>query len=145
MPRTGDLLSLSRDHHTALVLARAARIAVESADEAACAEVLARMAAHWQQVMAAHFAHEERLLALAKGALDADCVTRVASDHALLRNLIVGPCMLQPLERVRQLGELLAAHVRFEERVVFPQLQPVLAESGTSDAPDPAGTKNPSR
>lgn len=135
MPRTGALLSLSRDHHTALVLARVARKAAESADRAACDEVLVRINAHWHQVMAAHFQSEEQLLAIAKDSLDPQVAVRIFSEHAMLQQLIVEPGMLESCERLNRLGELLAAHVRYEERVLFPQLQAVL---DTLTAQDPA-------
>ncbi len=126
MPRTGALLSLSRDHHTALVLARAARKAAESADKIVCEEVLMRINAHWHQVMAAHFQSEEQLLVRLKDLLDPQAVARIFSEHAMLQQLIVEPGMFELSERLNRLGELLAAHVRYEERVLFPQLQAAL-------------------
>lgn len=126
MPRSGALLSLSRDHHTALVLARAARKAVESADQAACEQVLVKIEEHWRSVMASHFAQEEQLLQAMKNQLAMETISRILSDHALLRGLIVESSTREPLARLQQLGDLLASHVRFEERVLFPQLQPIL-------------------
>ena len=126
MPRIGALLSLSRDHHTALVLARAARKAAESADIIACDEVLMRINAHWHQVMAAHFQNEEQLLVRLKDLLDPQAVARIFSEHTMLQQLIVAPGMFELSERLNRLGELLAAHVRYEERVLFPQLQAAL-------------------
>lgn len=126
MPRSGALLSLSRDHHTALVLARAARKAVESADPTACEEVLVKIEEHWRSVMASHFAQEEQLLQAMKNQLAMETISRILSDHALLRGLIVESSTREPLARLQQLGDLLASHVRFEERVLFPQLQPIL-------------------
>ncbi|WP_374563090.1 hemerythrin domain-containing protein [Nitrosomonas sp.] len=126
MPRSGALLSLSRDHHTALVLARAARKAVESADPTVCEEVLVKIEEHWRSVMASHFAQEEQLLQAMKNQLAMETISRILSDHALLRGLIVESSTREPLARLQQLGDLLASHVRFEERVLFPQLQPIL-------------------
>lgn len=126
MPRTGALLLLSRDHHTALVLALAARKAAESADKIACDEVLMRINAHWHQVMAAHFQNEEQLLVRLKDLLDPQAVARIFSEHAMLQQLIVEPGMFELSERLNRLGELLAAHVRYEERVLFPHLQAAL-------------------
>ncbi|OQW43337.1 MAG: hypothetical protein A4S08_00825 [Proteobacteria bacterium SG_bin4] len=136
MPRTGVLLSLSRDHHTALVLARAARKAVESADQAACEQVLARIKEHWRLVMSSHFEQEERLLQAMKNQLAMETVERILSDHALLRNLIAESSARDPLARLQQLGDLLALHVRFEERVLFPQLLPIL-DATTEDSEPP--------
>lgn len=123
MPRTGALLSLSREHHTSLVMARAARKAADSNDNDACLAAIAHIEAHWQTVLAPHFAQEEQLLGLAAESLDAESVTRILTEHAELRMLACGPCALEPAERLRRFGDLLAAHVRYEERVLFPQLQ----------------------
>src|SRR5688500_19945756 len=100
MPRTGALLPLSREHHTALVLARAARKAADDQDITAYSAVMARIEAHWHTVMAAHFAQEEQLIRLAAEALDPESVTRIFSEHAELRMLACGPCALEPAMRL---------------------------------------------
>lgn len=123
MPRTGALLTLSREHHASLVMARAARKAAESGDSAAYPAAMERIEAHWRTVLAAHFAQEEALVRLAEESLDAATVARFFAEHAELRRLVCGPCALESAVRLRRFGDLLAAHVRFEERVLFPQLQ----------------------
>ena len=85
-----------------------------------------RINAHWHQVMAAHFQNEEQLLVRLKDLLDPQAVARIFSEHAMLQQLIVEPGMFELSERLNRLGELLAAHVRYEERVLFPQLQTAL-------------------
>ena len=67
-----------------------------------------RVEEHWRLSMAAHFAEEERLISLAKEKLDADAVARVLSEHAELRVLATGPCMLEPRARLSRFGELVA-------------------------------------
>jgi hypothetical protein len=123
MPRTGPLLSLSREHHSSLVLARAVRQAAESGDSTAFLVIMQRIEDHWRTVLQEHFAREEQLLRLAADAVDADSADRILAEHAELRNLACGPCELDLPARLRRFGELLAAHVRYEERVLFPQLQ----------------------
>jgi iron-sulfur cluster repair protein YtfE (RIC family) len=121
------LLSLSREHHTALVLARMALRAAEEAADAGGTDgvgtAMAEVKAHWHAVMSAHFEREERLIQLAKDALDAISVQRIMAEHAELRMLAEGPCQLEPPDRLRRFANLLKAHVRYEERVLFPQLQ----------------------
>ena len=124
MPRVGPLLALSRDHHGALVIGRDAKRAAAGNDSAVWLETLARVEEHWRLSMAAHFAEEERLISIAKEKLDADAVARVLSEHAELRVLATGPCMLEPRARLGRFGELVSSHVRYEERIFFPQLQP---------------------
>lgn len=123
MPRTGALLSLSREHHASLVMARAARKAAESDDSAVFAAAMTRIEAHWRTVLAAHFVQEEQLLQLAVETLDPESVARILNEHAELRMLACGPCALELVARLHRFGDLLAAHVRYEERVLFPQLQ----------------------
>jgi hypothetical protein len=133
MPRIGELLSLSREHHTALVLARTALRAadadvLERSDPAGSAAgaihtATAAIEAHWHATMASHFEREERLIQFAKGALDVQSVQRIMAEHAELRTLAGGPCDLEPAERLRRFAHLVRAHVRYEERILFPQLQ----------------------
>jgi hypothetical protein len=146
MLRTGDLLSLSREHHTALVLARTALRAADAADASesggarsnglgpdAVRSATAAMEAHWHAVMAAHFEQEERLIQLAGDALDAESAQRVMAEHSELRRLAAGPCDLEPVDRLRRFANLLRAHVRYEERAFFPQLQRLASNGNTSE------------
>ena len=146
MPRTGDLLSLSREHHTALVLARTALRAADTANASesggarsnglgldAVRSATAAMEAHWHAVMAAHFEQEERLIQLAGDALDAESAQRVMAEHSELRRLAAGPCDLEPVDRLRRFANLLRAHVRYEERAFFPQLQRLASNGNTSE------------
>lgn len=135
MPRTGILLSLSREHHSALVLARAASRTAESGDVMAQAEMIGRIETYWTTVMAEHFELEERLIAQIGRDLDAQSVMQVLSEHAELRLLVKPEYKIEPADRLRRFGEVLYAHVRFEERHFFPQLQihPGLASNLSAD------------
>ena len=123
MPRIGALLSLSREHHTSLVMARDARRAANEKDATIVSMALARVEAHWHTLLAAHFEQEERLMRVAEDTLDPESVARILAEHGELQMLASGPCTLEPTERLRRFGDLLGAHVRYEERVFFPQLQ----------------------
>ena len=126
MPRQGPFLQLSREHHAALLLARdSAR--TDALDAEAVRVMNRRIADYWSAEMAAHFAHEERLLAQLPGALDADDHARLLLDHRDLR----AACVLAADGGVQgadlhAFGRRLAAHVRFEERRCFPKLQAAL-------------------
>lgn len=138
MPRTGALLSLSREHHASLVMARDARRVANDNDAAACSAAITRMEAHWHRMMAAHFDQEERLIRIAADTLDPESMARIFSDHAELRILAGGPCTLEPAARLRRFADLTVAHVRYEERTFFPQLQshPCIA-AAPATAPGP--------
>ncbi len=133
MPRSAALLSLSREHHASLVMARAARKAAESGDKALYKTTMARIQAHWQTVLAAHFAQEEELLRRMGDALDPEWVARVFAEHRELRTLACESNAPDPAARLSRFGDLLAAHVRFEERVLFPQLESRLGARSASD------------
>jgi hypothetical protein len=122
MPRVGPLLALSREHHLSLVIARNARRAAGEEDTAALSAAIRRIEDHCRSVLAAHFEEEDRLLDAAKDVLDPASLARILAEHAELRLLGSKPC-LEPVARLRRFGELLNAHVRYEERVIFPQLQ----------------------
>jgi hypothetical protein len=72
-----------------------------------------------------HFRVEERWLLPALRANGAGGLAdRTADDHARLRALVHGPW--EP-DSPTQLGALLEAHVRFEERSVFPTAEALLS------------------
>lgn len=133
MPRVGPLLLLSREHHHSLVMARDARRAATNDDAVVLADAIVRMESHWHAVMAAHFEQEERLIEIAEGTLDPASVNRILAEHSELQRLASGPCELEPAVRLRKFADLASAHVRYEERVFFPQLQshPDIANDNT--------------
>jgi iron-sulfur cluster repair protein YtfE (RIC family) len=135
MPRTGALLSLSREHHSSLVIARAARQVAENGDSATFPAMVQRIEEHWQNVLREHFAREEQLLSLVTDAVDVESINRILTEHAELRLLACGSCELDVPARLQRFGELLAAHVRYEERVLFPQLQSLPDIGSATDEP----------
>lgn len=125
MKRSPFLQPLSREHHAALTLARACERAGHSDNPDQVAAACARALREYAQQLAAHFELEERsLLPLLHGDAQA-LVLRTLADHRALHGL---------LDRLRQndaaalacFGETLAAHVRFEERELFPAIERVL-------------------
>ncbi|HCZ13803.1 MAG TPA: hemerythrin HHE cation-binding protein [Candidatus Accumulibacter sp.] len=119
MKRHQTLRDLSREHHTALTLALAARRAATSGDSRqlaasakACGEVFAT---HLEP----HFVVEETTLlpALARAGEQA-LVARTLREHAALRSLC-GELPGGGAATLLRFAELLSAHVRFEERELF--------------------------
>jgi hypothetical protein len=112
--RHPSLRDLSDDHHTALVVGtRCARAMPEDAAQL-WKIVRALTPLHFEP----HFAIEEQQLLPALEALgEATMVARIRSDHARLRAL---SAQTDPgVSNVRDFGELLVSHVRYEEREVF--------------------------
>ncbi|MBN9133426.1 MAG: hemerythrin domain-containing protein [Nitrosospira multiformis] len=123
MPRIDALLSLSREHHTSLVVAREARRAASTGDPAALSAAVKRIESHWATLLVRHFEVEERLLETVESVLGAEVAARIRAEHEELRELGCNSCELDPRERLRRFSDLLGSHVRYEERIVFPQLQ----------------------
>ena len=122
MKRSPELTPLSHDHHQALFVAMRLKRA-EDAEEAR-----ESFLEFWRSHGSVHFVIEEGILL--PGWLEADpqaereLAARVASEHlelrALARRIERGESGLKELA---ELGGLLEAHVRFEERELFPLIE----------------------
>lgn len=123
MKRSEQLAPLSRDHHVALEVA----LRLRRADPSTVADAVAGFGTYWQEHGAAHFEQEERavlpLLPDDDAALQA-AAARVRDEHRelheLARTALADPTDVQ---EAAALGELLHAHVRFEERELFPLIE----------------------
>jgi len=121
MKRSAALQPLSREHHQALVLAKACERAAKSGD----AQMIGLACARVQQAFAAelepHFQTEERmLLPCLLTAGQQALVQHTEDDHRQLRALHL---------RIQQQDlNALAEHVRFEERELFPACEQWLPE-----------------
>lgn len=124
MKRDPALASLSRDHHQALVVARALRRAT---DETA-ARAREALTAYWDGHGRDHFRQEEELLLPAfagYGDPHHPLVARVLCDHIAIRHQ-VDRLTREPEPAVadlQRLGDCLADHVRLEERELFPLIE----------------------
>lgn len=112
----------------ALLLRRAT-----SSDQSKAVE---RFGAYFDAHGADHFDVEEELLgpALRRSTTGATHFDRMLDEHAQLRAL--GATAVQPgpaTDDLHELGELLHAHVRFEEREVFPFLEDELSDAELAD------------
>lgn len=118
MRRDDRLIELSREHYTALKLARQLqRGAVSSEGSKHAVESLHTLRAELEH----HFLDEEtRLLPILREAGETQLADRLHAEHAELRALMDAPDAADALKR---LGKLLETHVRFEEREVFPYLE----------------------
>lgn len=111
MKRDPRLAGLSVEHHRALVLARR----VESGSVAA-----SDLRTHFERDLEPHFAIEERVLlpALRSGG-HAAIADRTQGEHDRLRRAVEIANDGEP-DTLRGFASLLVAHVRFEERELFP-------------------------
>ena len=128
MKRSTALQPLSREHHSALKLAKGCQRAVLARDEA----ILDMACRHALQVyadeLAAHFLFEEQtLLPLLTGTPEQSLAERTVSEHRQLHALLDGVGR-NDADALQRFGIGLAAHVRFEERELFPALEIKLDE-----------------
>ena len=122
MKRSPELTPLSHDHHQALFVAQRVR----RADDVA--EGRADLLGYWQTHGRQHFEVEEAVLLPAWLELDPNAnrvlIARVADEHLVIRALVRrARANTLDLDRLREGGTLLAEHVRFEERQLFPLIE----------------------
>jgi quercetin dioxygenase-like cupin family protein len=141
MKRHPALVSLSHDHHQALVASRRLRRAADlDHDPAAAAK---SFVSFFASETAPHFREEEEVLfpLVADFEEARPLLVDALLDHQRLRALVarletvsdVRPC-------IREIGELLEAHVRREERELFPLIERLAAaELERATLPDAKG------
>jgi hemerythrin-like domain-containing protein len=128
--RHDALAQLSRDHHQALFQAMRLKAATE--DDAA--EVLENFLDFWTGTGQLHFRAEEEVVLPAYSAhadASSEPVVRVLVDHVEIRRAAheLGDARgTVPPEPLRALGQKLEAHVRHEERVLFPLIEAALSD-----------------
>jgi hemerythrin-like domain-containing protein len=141
--RHPDLRSFSDDHHGGLVQARRLRRAAEGEGEAP-AEAARAFLRFWREDTGAHFREEEEVLlavyARHGGDLEAEPIREMLADHARIRGLVL--TLGDEAERgepgvgtLREIGERLEAHIRLEERRVFPLVEALLPEEALHEIP----------
>jgi hemerythrin-like domain-containing protein len=131
MKRAEALRPLSREHLGALSAAKALR---ESDDEERARSSFLEF---WEDDGRRHFRIEEEVLLpgwALHAAVDRDGVARMLEEHLAIRRaalrLAAGAV---PVAELRQLGDLMHDHVRFEERELFPLVEAALDEAALDE------------
>lgn len=130
--RAETLLPLSREHHFDLLLAWKIRRGLKSGAE------LSRIAAYIgyldANLMKDHFIDEERLL-FDQMPPDDELCCRARQEHDLIRGLIAAITGDQKEDQTvyLKLADVVEAHVRFEERELFPYLEQEIPERKQRD------------
>ena len=141
MKRHSSLRKLSDDHHGGLVRARRLRRAAAGEGESP-AEVARAFLQSWEKDTSPHFREEEEVFlavfARYGGDLDAEPIREMVADHARIRGLVM--TLIEEdrsgevsTETLRKIGERLEAHIRLEERRVFPLVESFLSERGLNE------------
>ena len=128
--RSPALQPLSRDHYQGLVQAQHL-IKAADGDANARRKALAEFVDAWKLEIAVHFADEEQLLLEHLGDEDKQ---RLLDEHATLRELATRAQAqrreVDPhAELLRELGQALNAHIRWEERELFTRLEQSVDEA----------------
>jgi hypothetical protein len=121
LKRSDALRALSREHHQALAVGRALSLATD------VEQATGRFLEFWKREGALHFRIEEEVLLPYWGVLGsahAESAARVAREHLQLRSAALYVAAgAASLASIRALGIMLIAHVRFEERELFPLIE----------------------
>ncbi len=126
MKRSPILQPLSREHHTALTLAKASERAAGSGDEALVKLTCQRVIRAFADELEPHFLTEEvSLLPLLHSPETQPLLERTLADHSQLRGLLAA-LRQNDAGALDSFGKCLTAHVRFEERELFPALEGLL-------------------
>jgi hemerythrin-like domain-containing protein len=124
MKRAAALLGLSREHHEALVLAR--RACEPDRPQAEPAALRLHLLQRWREHFEPHFALEEAVLLPAlEQAGCSQAAGQARADHARLRAL-VERLRAGELACLPDWGAAMHAHVKWEERELFPLAEQVL-------------------
>jgi hemerythrin-like domain-containing protein len=130
LERSEALAPLSRDHHQALYRA----LKLKRADESSAGDALREMIEFFDDHGALHFRVEEDVLLPlyvrdAGADPDDEAIVRVLTDHVWIRARIAAlrEAGAPSVAELRELGQRLEAHVRHEERVLFPAIELALS------------------
>ena len=134
MKRCDGLAPLSREHHAALVLAK--RLAAAQRAPALREGLAAAVTDTFARELDPHFRTEEAaLLPLLMEAGETELVARTLREHDELREL-VRRIRSGDADALWPFGAKLDAHVRFEERKLFPLAEAVLPPQALASVAD---------
>ena len=123
LKRDPNLLQLSRDHHDGLLFCWKLREGVRYGAESA--RIAPYVQYFWKQHLHHHFDEEEQFLF---AEVQDNLVRKAMDDHQEIRHMIA-QITADPLPALfTRLAELLGAHIRFEERQLFPHLEKILGK-----------------
>src|SRR5665647_1830477 len=126
MKRSAILQPLSREHHTALTLAKACGRAAKSGDGVLVRSTCQRVILAFSNELDPHFQFEEQsLLPLLQSTATQALIERTLADHQQMRGLL-DALRQNDAVALESFGKCLSAHVRFEERELFPVLESLL-------------------
>lgn len=130
MKRADQLAPLSREHHQGLVVAQhAIRIKPEEATLELIHEKWQNIKDYLATQVDEHFKIEEKYILEPLKAFEEceDMVARIYEEHKYMREFAQVP-VGDDLDVLQMVAEMLKAHIKFEEKTVFPIAQEFLTE-----------------
>jgi iron-sulfur cluster repair protein YtfE (RIC family) len=125
--RSKHILQLSKDHHFTLLFSWKLR---QGLKYGADAERIKKYVQHfWQHDMQPHFHEEEEILFIP---VKDDKVQKAIDDHKKIKeqiDTVLGLFGEKVIKQLSLLADTVEAHVRYEERVLFPHLENVFTEA----------------
>ena len=128
MKRSAHLQPLSRQHHNGLL---AALLVGKGLKKGAGLQVMATFIIHvWQSELQSHFEQEEQILipSLQNTSFDSALTQQLLQEHRQIQSLV------QHMQQgnynsddIASFASLLEHHIRFEERIYFPEAEKVLS------------------
>src|SRR6516164_7346211 len=129
MKRHQQLQSLSRDHHNGLLASLLLKKGI--AKDADLHTMATFIVDFWKNDLAAHFEKEETVLlpALHHTSFDENLNARLLEEHKRLRSYVHDLQHEEPTDSlINDFAGLLEQHIRFEERIFFPEAEKKLTE-----------------
>lgn len=119
LKRTEAIVPLSRDHHHGLLFAWKIK---QGARYGAAPERMAPYVAYfWEAHLAPHFREEEEILF--RPAVENNLVQQALEEHIAIRDLAAAGASATETAPLLALADAVKAHIRFEERTLFPFLE----------------------
>ncbi|HEY9176274.1 MAG TPA: hemerythrin domain-containing protein [Flavipsychrobacter sp.] len=131
--RSSELVPLSRDHHSGLLLCWKIKTGLQK--NVGTDRIANYVVFYYQAHLKEHFRQEEEYVF---PLLDKDdpLIEKALSEHGELATLIAGLENAIPVEptSLEKLMNLLEAHIRYEERELFPYIEQKSGDSGLKNA-----------
>jgi hemerythrin-like domain-containing protein len=124
--RSKHIAGLSREHHFSLLFCWKIKQGLKAGIEPE--RICQYVNYFWNKNLSVHFAEEETILFVASSDQQ---VARALEEHKLISAAIeaLAPASEDIQQRLSEVADLVKAHVRFEERELFPLLESKLSES----------------
>jgi hypothetical protein len=138
LKRDENLAPLSRDHHRGLVTAKILRYdeLPEDDEEPGVRDKMEHVQSYWDTDLFVHFENENEILyPFVKGrdALLDKMLERMKKEHIKISGMVKNLESAADFEKaIDELGRMMEAHIRFEERELFEKIQEIFTHEELS-------------